>query len=78
MGFELESIETNAAETERKDIDAEETLANSLQAVSINQDDNDSDDDSEISDDDSGEDSDVVSDDSVESVHSERIVNSQK
>lgn len=78
MGFELEAIETNAADTERSDSDTEETLVDSLKAVSLNHAANDSDDDSEVSDDDSSEDSDVVSDDSVESVHSESIVNSQK
>lgn len=78
VGFELESIETNPADTEKGDSDTEEVLVDSLKAVSINQAANDSDDDSEVSDDDSDEDSDVVSDDSVESVHSERILNSQK
>lgn len=80
MGFELESIETNSADIEKRDgdSDTEEVLVDSLKAVSINQAAIDSDDDSEVSDDDSGEDSDDVSEDSVESVHSERMVNSQK
>lgn len=80
MGFELESIETNSADTEKRggDSDTEEVLVDSLKAVSINQAAIDSDDDSEVSDDDSGEDSDDVSEGSVESVHSERMVNSQK
>lgn len=80
VGFELESIETNSADIEKRDgdSDTEEVLVDSLKAVSINQAASDSDDDSEVSDDDSGEDSDDVSEDSVESVHSERMVNSQK
>lgn len=78
VGFELEFIETNSADTEKGDSDTEEVLVDSLKAVSINQAGSDSDDDSEVSDNDSSEDSDDVSDDCAESVQSERISNSQK
>lgn len=63
VGFELEFIETNSADTEKGDSDTEEVLVDSLKAVSINQAGSDSDDDSEESDNDSSEDSDDVIDD---------------
>lgn len=63
VGFELESVETNSADTEKGDSDTEEVLVGSLKAVSINQAGSDSDDDSEESDNDSSEDSDDVIDD---------------
>lgn len=78
VGFELEFIETNSADTEKGDSDTEEVLVDSLKAVSINQAGSDSDDDSEVSDNDSSEDSDDVSDDCAESVQSEKISNSIK
>lgn len=80
MGFELEPTETNSEDTEKGDSDTEEVLVDSLRVVSLNEADSESDDESKVSDNDSSEDSDVVSDtcNSVESVHSERIVNSQK
>lgn len=71
VGFELESIETNPADTEKGDSDTEEVLVDSLKAVSLNQAGSDSDDDSEVSDDGSSEDSDDASDDCAESVQSE-------
>lgn len=55
VGFELEFIETNSADTEKGDSDTEEVLVDSLKAVSINQAGSDSDDDSEVSDNDSSE-----------------------
>lgn len=78
VGFELEFIETNSADTEKGDSDTEEVLVDSLKAVSLNQAGSDSDDDSEVSDNDSSEDSDDASDDCAESVQSERISNSIK
>lgn len=78
VGFELESIETNSEDTEKGDSDTEEVLVDSLKAVSLNQAASDSDDDSEVNDNGSSEDSDIGSEDSVESVHCERILNSQK
>lgn len=78
VGFELESIETNSEDTEKGDSDTEEVLVDSLKAVSLNQAASDSDDDSEVNDNGSSEDSGIGSEDSVESVHCERILNSQK
>lgn len=52
VGFELESIETISADAGKRDSDTEKVLIDSLKAVSINQADIGSDDDSEVSNDD--------------------------
>nr|XP_022299523.1 protein SHQ1 homolog isoform X3 [Crassostrea virginica] len=87
IGFDLVTLEMNAAETKTDKSDSEEALVNSLKAVSLKQakdDSDDSDDDSNDSDDDSGEsygssddDSDQNSDD-IDSVQSDKVQNNHQ